>query len=79
MLALSDFTLRVYSLQSQVVPLIRTDGEIREVAITALGLVNPHAFGDLVEELQSHIHDALDQKKGDVSGSLKHFPLIAYS
>ena len=29
----------------RVVPLIRWDGEIREVAVTALGLVNPPAFG----------------------------------
>lgn len=30
---------------SRVVPLIRWEGEIREVAVTALGLVNPPAFG----------------------------------
>lgn len=29
----------------RVVPLIRWDGEIREVAVTALGLVHPPAFG----------------------------------
>ncbi|CAI8040481.1 Protein furry homolog [Geodia barretti] len=47
----------------RVVPLIRWDGEIREVAVTALGLVNPPAFGDLVEQLQPVIHDALEQRK----------------
>ena len=28
-----------------VVPLLCYDGEIREVAVTALGMVNPQAFG----------------------------------
>ena len=28
-----------------IVPLIRTEGEIGEVVITALGLANPAAFG----------------------------------
>ncbi len=29
----------------KVVPFIRMDGEILEVAITALGMVHPNAFG----------------------------------
>lgn len=32
-------------LLNHVVPLLRVDGEIREVAITALGLLHPNAFG----------------------------------
>jgi hypothetical protein len=39
--------LNARNLFSKVVPLIRTEAvqEIREVAITALGMVNPNAFG----------------------------------
>ena len=37
----------------RVVPLIRWDGEIREVAVTALGLVNPPAFGYVTSLLSS--------------------------
>lgn len=40
-----DCTVKRSSSSVQVVPQLRTDGEIREVAITALGLVNPNAFG----------------------------------
>ena len=40
-----DCTVKRSSSYVQVVPQLRTDGEIREVAITALGLVNPNAFG----------------------------------
>lgn len=39
------FSLTARDLFSRVVPLIRWEGEIREVAVTALGLVNPPAFG----------------------------------
>lgn len=38
-------TLNARNLFHKVVPLIRSEGEIREVAITALGLIHPNAFG----------------------------------
>ena len=38
-------SLTARDLFSRVVPLIRWEGEIREVAVTALGLVHPPAFG----------------------------------
>jgi hypothetical protein len=56
-------SLTARDLFSRVVPLIRWDGEIREVAVTALGLVHPPAFGDLLDQLQPLIHDALEQRK----------------
>ena len=39
----------------RVVPLIRWDGEIREVAVTALGLVNPPAFGYITSNHSPHL------------------------
>lgn len=44
-LASDRSSLTARDLFARVVPLIRWDGEIREVAVTALGLVHPHAFG----------------------------------
>jgi len=39
-----SFNLTARELYHRTVPLIRWDGEIREVAVTALGLVHPLAF-----------------------------------
>ncbi len=38
-------TLNARNLFHKIVPLVRSEGEIREVAITALGLIHPNAFG----------------------------------
>ncbi|XP_065885600.1 protein furry homolog isoform X2 [Dysidea avara] len=45
-----------------VVPLLCYDGEIREVAVTALGMVNPQAFGDLLEELHQLMREVMDRR-----------------
>jgi hypothetical protein len=54
-----------------VVPLLYYDGEIMEAAITALGMVNPAVFSDLVEELQPMIREALDSKKSEAKSARK--------
>lgn len=41
----NQLELNARNLFHKVVPFIRMDGEIREVAITALGMVHPNAFG----------------------------------
>ncbi len=42
-------------------------GEIGNVKWQLLAYAYPILFSDLVEELHTVIHDALDQRKGDVS------------
>ncbi len=41
----NQLELNARNLFHKVVPFIRMDGEIREVCITALGMVHPNAFG----------------------------------